>query len=108
MKPARYDIRLTQDDSYLSPLISVPDLTPFGGPVDLTAATVTAEVVPGDLGGEPIPFDVRREGARALRLFLGTEAVDASPAWGSWRLRVVLGQFAGTVLAGSAIKDGAP
>lgn len=105
MIPGKFDLEFFAGDSYLSPLFEIPDLTPEGGPADLSSAEVVAEL----RTDPPIPFAVERVADpvapnRAVRLSLSYEQVDAAPHWCEWFLRVQQGAFRGTVLAGSVNK----
>lgn len=114
MKPGRYDIELYDGDSYRGPLIVLPDLTPFGGPPDLTAATVRAQIRASAEAEVAFPFAVEpvNLAARQIRLALTAPEALAAPA-GVWDLQVsqtmaVAGgpthEFVGTVLSGRVEK----
>ena len=105
MIPGKFDLEFYAGDSYLSPLFEIPDLTPEGGPPDLSSAEVVAEI----RTEPPTPFVVERVADpvapdRVVRLSLSYEQVAAAPNWGEWILRVQQGAFRGTVLAGSVDK----
>lgn len=100
MIPGRYDIVLYDGDSYLGPLIVLPDLTPFGGPSDLTAATVRAQ---------PFTAQVVDAQTRQVRLTMTPEQVSAlEPGFWTLQLSQPSLAFVGTVLGGriSKMKEG--
>lgn len=106
MIPGEYDLELYDGDSYLGPLLVLPDLSPFGGPSTLVGATVKAEVRASfdeDLA-HPFAVSVIDSALRQLRLALTPSQVLALPGRGVWDLQVTQGEFAGTVLAGKVKK----
>lgn len=105
MIPGNYDIQIYQGDSYYGPLITLPDLSSFGGPADLTTATVTAQIrkkaTSTDVLAE-FEVDVVDDEASQLRLKLSpaeTAAITAEE--GVWDLQVEEGEWTGTPLAGA-------
>ena len=110
MKPAKYDIEIYRGDTYYGPVITLPSLTPFGGPSDLVDATVKAQVRAsgsnGSLLGEFIvqPVDLA---ARKFRLILNPSVTQTiTEREGVWDLEVVDGAWVGTPLAGIATISG--
>lgn len=105
MIPGTYDISLYQGDSYYGPLITLPDLSGFGGPVDLTTATVTAQIRAKETAPDALAtfgVDVVDAGARQIRLTLDAEDTAALVAKkGVWDLQVAEDPWIGTVLKGA-------
>ncbi len=106
MIPGSYHIELYDGDSYRGPLIVLPDLSPFGGPPDLTAATVAASVRESLHALESYPFTVEpvNLAERRVRLTLTGVQTAALPVDGVWDLQVSQGAFVGTVLSGRVKK----
>ncbi len=102
MIPGRYDIEVYDGDSYRGPLIVLPSLAPFGGPSDLTAATVAAQVRPSAdaTDSDALTVDIQNPATRELRLTLTAAEVLGLPSSGVWDLQVTQDPFVGTVLAG--------
>ena len=105
MIPATYDIELYAGDTYYGPLITLPDLSPFGGPADLTGATVTASLrrTVGTEESEDFTVTIVDASARTLRLTLTpTQTAALGFDSGVWDLQVsTAGGWKGTPLAGS-------
>lgn len=104
MIPGQYSLTVYQGDSYYGPLITLPDLSSFGGPSDLTTATVTAQIRQKVTSAETLAeftVDVVDDEASQLRLKLDpadTAAITAKE--GVWDLQVEEGEWIGTPLAG--------
>lgn len=105
MTPGRYDVRIYKGDSYHGPLITLPSLEPFGGPVDLTGATGAAQIRASEEATDVLAqFAVIIENAtlRQLRLTLTpaqTTALTIEEA--VWDLQIATpGGWVGTPLAG--------
>lgn len=105
MIPGEYDITLYQGDTYYGPLITLPDLSGFGGPSDLTTATVTAQIREKETSEAILAsFDVSivDDVARVVQLTIShvdTAALAAKK--GVWDLQVEEGTWTGTVLRGA-------
>jgi hypothetical protein len=105
--PATYDIELYAGDTYYGPLITFPDLSPFGGPPTFeSSAGVEVEAslrrTKGTESSVPFTVEVVDEAARQVRLTLPadeTEALDFTS--GYWDLHVIDGTWSGTPLAGT-------
>ncbi len=106
MIPGRLDIELYGGDSYLGPLFTLPSLVPFGGPEDLTGATITAEVRSSADASDAYPFTIQPIdlAARQIRLTLSSSDVLDLPPSGVWDLQISQGEFVGTVLSGKVKK----
>lgn len=104
MIPGEYDITIYQGDTYYGPLITLPDLSGFGGPSDLTTATVTAQVRNKETDTDALAeftVEVVDDVAREIRLMLSHEDTAAlSVKKGVWDLQVAEGTWIGTVLKG--------
>jgi hypothetical protein len=104
--PATYDIEMYRGDTYHGPLIRLPDLSAFGGPHDLTAATVTADIRTAFVGQTNTlvtSFEVEMldAAARELRLHLDAAVTGLiTQATAIWDLSVAQGDWRGTPLAG--------
>lgn len=105
MIPGEYDITIYQGDTYYGPLITLPNLSGFGGPADLTMATVTAQlrakeadtVALADFAVEVVD-DVERQ----VRLTLTPEDTAAlTVKKGVWDLQVEEETWIGTPLRGA-------
>lgn len=106
MIPATLNLELYDGDSYRGPVVSLPSLAPFGGPSDLSGASVDAEIRAKADSEVAFPFSVEilDPVARTLRLSLTSAQVSALPRGGVWDLQVSQGAFVGTVLAGKVKK----
>lgn len=106
MIPGTYNIDIFKGDTYHGPLITLPSLEPFGGPADLTTATITAEIRVHPLSAETLAtftVDVVDGAARQIRLILPPAITAAlSPPEAVWDLQVTQGSsgWVGTPLAG--------
>ena len=104
MIPGTYNIKVYKGDTYFGPLISLPDLSPFGGPQDLTEATVTAQIKARATSAEAaVSFGVEivDDLERQLRLTLSPTQTDAlAIKRGVWDLHVIDGEWVGTPLRG--------
>jgi hypothetical protein len=106
MIPAQYSLQIYRGDSYYGALITLPDLSPFGGPSDLTGAVevkaqMRAEGARGAFIGE-FEVDYVDRAARKIRLQMEpsvTAEIDDSEA--IWDLQVDDGVWVGTPLAGA-------
>jgi hypothetical protein len=104
MIPGRYDLKIYRGDTYYGPLITLPDLSPFGGPVDLTTATVTAQVRENeDAAGALAEFAVSMidPALRQIRLRLTpTQTAAIAVDKTVWDMQVSDSGWVGTPLAG--------
>lgn len=105
MIPGEYDIVIYQGDTYYGPLVTLPDLSGFGGPADLTTATVTAQLRAKEADIDPLAsFTVLIVDAalRKVRLTLSTAQTTAlTVKKGVWDLQVAEGTWIGTPLRGA-------
>lgn len=105
MIPGEYDITIYQGDTYYGPLITLPNLSGFGGPADLTTATVTAQIRAKEADAEPLAsftVVVIDDEARQVRLTLTPEDTAAlTVKKGVWDLQVAEGTWIGTPLRGA-------
>lgn len=109
MIPGTYDISIYRGDSYYGPLITLPDLSPFGGPSDLTTAIVTAQIRAAEGATEPlVSFDVEVVDDTTRQVRLTLDAVDTVIAnkKGVWDLQVEDSGWVGTPLKGAVTFSG--
>lgn len=106
MIPARLKLKMYQGDTYYGPLITLPDLTSFDGPANLSGATVTAQVRDADdtlLGTfTVITVDATARQVRPTMAPVGTAAlpVTSEQYKGYWDLQVSASGWVGTPLRG--------
>lgn len=106
MDSAVYNIRLRKGDTYYGPLITLPDLSTFGGPSTLDEATVTAELRYREESTTPVQtfnVEIVDAAARKLRPRMAANKTGTLVADGFWRLRVVTDEWAGTPLRGKVL-----
>lgn len=104
MIPGNYDLEIFQGGTYISPLITLPDLSSFGGPTDLTSATLTSQIRAFAGSSEVLAtFTIEVLGAidRQLRLHLTATQTSALSGDGEWDLNVSSGSWVGTPLRGA-------
>lgn len=106
MIPAKLKLKMYQGDTYYGPLITLPDLTAFGGPLNLDSATVTAQVRDGEdtlLG--TFTVTVLDAATRQLRCTMAPASTGALPVTSEsykayWDLNVFSDNWVGTPLRG--------
>lgn len=104
MIPGNYNLAIYQGDSYVGPLIQLPSLSPFGGPSNLSTATVSAQMRQQEWSDAVLAtFDVEiiSPTERTIRLTLSPDDSAGLPEKGVWDLEVSSGGWKGTVLRGS-------
>ena len=109
MIPGHYDLPpIYEGDSYVGWPITLPDLSPFGGPRDLVGASVRAEVRESHWSEEAVEFDVEvlDPVTRRVRLAASPERTLLFPEQGVWDLQVEKDGWRGTPLAGKVKKLG--
>ena len=105
-----YHLEVYRGDTWMGPEIVLPDLSPFGGPSDLSTAALTARIRSHPDGAllATMTVDVLDPAARRLRLRLTSEQT-ANLQSGVWDLAVrqtiadainPTREFVGTVLRG--------
>lgn len=102
MLPGEFSLSLYRGDTYYGPLMVLPNLTAFGGPANLSAATVRAQLrqQARDTSGVDMIVEIVDPVARSLRLTLPAADTALLPRSGVWDLQVTSGAWVGTVLAG--------
>lgn len=105
MIPGVYDIDIYIGDTYYGPLITLPDLSGFGGPSSLAASVLSAQIRKKVSSAEPlVAFDVEKvnAGARQIRLKLDpADTATLTAREGVWDLQITEGAWVGTPLSGS-------
>lgn len=107
MIPPVFDLQIFQGDSFGGGwTVVLPDLTPLGGPADLTTAAVSAQIRAKQDPNSDLyaTFDVEvlDAVARQVRPKLAPEQTASIPKKkGYWDLQVEYGGWVGTVLRGS-------
>lgn len=102
MIPGEYALVFYGGDSYYGPVMVLPNLTAFGGPANLSASTVRAQLrqQARDTSGVDMIVEIVDPVARSLRLTLAAADTALLPRSGVWDLQVTSGAWVGTVLAG--------
>lgn len=104
MIPGSYDIQIYQGDVYYGPLITLPDLSSFGGPADLSTATVSAQIRQKVSSADTLAefeVDYVDRAENQLRLTLSaTDTAAITAKEGVWDLQVEQDDWVGTPLAG--------
>lgn len=109
MIPGEYDITIYRGDTYFGPLITLPDLSGFGGPSDLTTAVLTAQIRAKDAAPDALvdfTVEIVDEAARIIRLTLASEDTVIQNKTGMWDLQITDGDWSGTPLRGAVTFTG--
>lgn len=96
---------IKRGDTYISPVIRLQNLTPYGGPATLEGATLTARMVKASGQSDPVPIEVVPVdlAARRIRLkILATVTENIPFSSGTWDIHVDTGDWEGTPLQGTA------
>lgn len=104
MIPGTLNLQIYQGDSYIGPLIILPDLSPFGGPSNLSTATVGAQMRQKEWSADVLAtFDVEivSPTERTIRLTLDPADSAGLSTSGVWDLEVSTAQWTGTPLRGA-------
>ena len=107
MIPGRYDLPpIYEGDSYVGWPMTLPDLSPWGGPPNLAGASVRAEAREDHDSEDAVEFDVEilDAAARRVRLSAPPDRTLLFPEQGVWDLQVEKDGWRGTPLAGKAKK----
>lgn len=105
MIPGVYDIEIYIGDTYYGPLITLPDLSPFGGPSTLATSVLAAQIRQKGKGIDPLAtFDVELVDAATRKVRLKLDPSDTAGLTarnGVWDLQITEGSWVGTPLAGN-------
>lgn len=104
MIPGPYPLEIYQGDTFYGPLITLPDLASFGGPSDLTAATIAAQIREKETDLDTLAsftIDVIDEEDRILRITLDPEdTAGITVKKAVWDLQITQEEWVGTPLRG--------